>query len=69
MNYWGAKGYVGPPLKLLRGPAPPDHPSFYAYEIGGSDCKCIEKLNNFKSGAEKRSKRRQSVQSCEMLGA
>ena len=38
MDYWGgAKGYVGPPLKLLRGPAPappPPRPPFsYAYAL------------------------------------
>ena len=27
----GAKGYVGPPLKLLGGPGPPGPPSSYAY--------------------------------------
>ena len=30
MGGGGGKGYVGPPLKLLGGPAPP--PSSYAYE-------------------------------------
>ena len=29
MDYWGAKGYVGPPpLKLLGGPGPPWPPLF-----------------------------------------
>ena len=35
VDYWGAKGYVGPPLKLLGGlpPPPPPPPSSYAYEF------------------------------------
>ena len=26
VDYWGAKGYVGPPLKLMGGPSPPPPP-------------------------------------------
>ena len=38
MDYWGAKGYVGLPLKLLGGPAPPPPPSSYAYVYGCRLC-------------------------------
>ena len=32
-DYWGAKGYVGPPLEIIGGggPGPPGPPSSYAY--------------------------------------
>ena len=33
VDYWGAKGYVGPPSQIIGGPAPPPPPppSSYAY--------------------------------------
>ena len=33
MDYWGAKGYVAPPLKLLGAWPPCPPPSSYAYEF------------------------------------
>ena len=34
VDYWGAKGYVGPPSQIIGGGlAPPGPPSSYAYDI------------------------------------